>query len=392
MTGFLKDTIEGFLKERRERGLERSLSLSAHREGLWVETEGRRVRLFCSNDYLGLSLHPAVKEAFIEGVERYGVGSGASRLVTGTQEAHLELEERIKRFEKAEAALVFNSGWHANTSIIPALADRTTELFADRLVHASIIDGAILSRATLRRYPHLDVDRLEGMLKRSRAKKRFILTDGVFSMDGDTPPLKEMLYLAERYDAHLILDDAHGAGIMGEDGRGTHSFYGVEGSERLIYIGTFGKAFGSCGAFVVGGRELVDYLVNAARGFIFSTALPPAVCHATIRAVDIVEEDVERRRRLKENAALLREGLKALGFDTLGSHTQVIPLVVGDNRKVVTLSEGLFKRGFWVQPIRPPTVPEGTARLRITVSSEHRREDIEELLKALEELKDELKL
>ncbi len=392
MTGFLKETIEGFLKERMERGLRRSLRTCVPIDGVWAWVDGKKTRLFSSNDYLALSRHPDVRRALIEGVERYGAGSTASRLVTGTHPAHMELEERIKGFEHTEAALVFNSGWHANTSIIPSLADRATELFLDRFVHASIIDGALLSRATIRRYPHLDMDSLEDMLKKSMARKRFVLTDGVFSMDGDTPPLEEMLYLAERYDAIIMVDDAHGVGVMGEDGRGVHQHYGVEGSERLIYMGTFGKAFGTCGAFVVGNRGLVDYLVNRARGFIFSTALPPAVCQATIRAIDIAERDVERRRRLATNAAFLRAGLNGLGLDTLSSHTHVVPLLVGDNHRARELSERLLQRGFFVQAIRPPTVPEGTARLRITLSSEHTTEDVEEFLAAMEELKDELSL
>ncbi len=392
MTGFLKQTIEGFLKEREALGLKRSPRVCRYLDGVWAEVDGRRVRVFCSNDYLSLSRHPAIKEAFIQGIERYGTGSTASRLVTGTHPAHTELEEKIRRFERAEGVILFNSGWHANTSIIPALADRTAELFLDRLVHASLIDGALLSRAPLRRYPHLDMNALETMLKKSRAKKKFIVTDGVFSMDGDTPPLDEMLYLAERYDAVVVVDDAHGVGIMGECGRGVHEYYGVEGRERLIYVGTFGKAFGTYGAFLAGEKGLVDYLVNSARGFIFSTALPPALCHATIRAIEIAESDAERRTRLKQNALLLRTGLKELGFNVLSSHTHVVPLVVGDNRRSCELSEALFQRGFFVQAIRPPTVPEGSARLRITLSSEHSKSDIEELISAMEELKDELNL
>ena len=393
MMGFTGDFIRSFLEDRRRRGLMRSLSLCVHSgDGLNAEVCGKRVRLFCTNDYLALSGHSLLQQALKEGAELYGMGSTASRLIAGTHAAHIGLEERLKRFLRVEAVLLFNSGWHLNTSVLPALADRDTEIFCDRLVHASIIDGAILSRATIRRYPHLDLDALESMLKRSRAKRRLIVTEGVFSMDGHIPSLDELLYLASRYNAPLLLDDAHGFGVMGSNGRGTHSHFGLDSSEWLIYAGTLGKAAGSYGAFIAADRELIDYLINSARGFIFSTALPPALCHATIKAIDLIEEADDRRDRLFIGVRLLREGLGRMGLLS-GSHlSPVVPLIVGNNHSAVELSERLLERGFFVQPIRYPTVPEGTARLRITLSAAHRREDIEELLEAIGELKAEMGL
>ncbi len=345
--------------------------------------------VLCSNDYLGLANHPAVKEAAARAIGDHGTGAGASRLVAGTMELHMELEDRLSAFKKTEAALLFNSGWHANTGCIPALVSRGDDIFCDKLSHASIIDGCILSRANLKRYPHGDMNALEGLLKRSRASRKLVITDGVFSMDGDIAPLDDILGLAERYGATLLLDDAHATGVLGRNGRGTLEHLGID-NPSVIQLGTLGKAFGSYGAFVAGGRRLIELVLNTARSFIYSTALPPAVCAASIKAIDIVEGEPERRERLLRNASLVRDGLKKRGLDTLCSTTQIIPLVVGDAARTMEATRRLLDRGVFVQGIRPPTVPQGTSRLRITVTSEHSTDDLERAVETITEVAGEL--
>lgn len=380
--------LDGLIKKELERldenGLRRSPVPLEGTPGPRVRIDGREVLLFCSNDYLGLANNEEVREAAVRATERYGTGAGASRLVSGDLPPHRELEERIRAFKGTEAALLFNSGYNANLSVITALADRSTDLFSDRLNHASIVDGCILSRARMTRYPHADTRRLEGLLKKSTAKRKIIITEGVYSMDGDVAPLGEIIGLAERYGAAVILDDAHGVGVMGERGTGTLEALGLKGADLpVIEIGTFGKAFGSFGAYATGGRGLKELLVSRARPFIYTTALPPAVPAATIRAIDIAEKATGLRERIHANAARLREGLRDAGLDTLNSTTQIIPVVAGPADAAMRISRRLLDQGVFIQGIRPPTVPEGSSRLRITVSAAHEESDVRYALDAI---------
>ncbi|HHL39892.1 MAG TPA: 8-amino-7-oxononanoate synthase [Deltaproteobacteria bacterium] len=374
--------FDALLEELDRNGLARTPPVIAGAQGRSVEIAGRRVLLFCSNDYLGLASHRALKEAAAGALERYGAGAGASRLVSGTMELHARLEERIAAFKGAEAAMLFNSGYHANLGLLQALAGRDDEVFCDRLDHASIFDGVVLSRARLRRYPHRDMEALEAALRRSKARRRLIVTDGVFSMDGTIAPLDEIVALAERYDALVIVDDAHATGVIGPGGRGTAELFSVE-SPRLVEMGTLGKALGSFGAYAAGPRPLVEYLRNRARSYIYTTALPPAQCAASMAAIDLVEKDDGPRKRLAANTALLRGLLAAAGLAPPGDGTPIVPVVTGSNESAVAASRALLEEGFFVQAIRPPTVPQGLARLRITLSALHEASDIERLAAAL---------
>ncbi len=362
----------------RQEGLFRSMRLVQGRQAGRVVMDGREVLLLCSNDYLGLTGHPALKEAAIRAVERYGTGSGASRLVCGNMEPHRELEARIASFKGTEAALLFNSGYGANTGIIPTIAGRGDVVFSDRLNHASIVDGALLSRARLVRYPHNDVSALASVMADTETSgRRLIVSDGVFSMDGDLARLAELVAIKGEFGALLMVDDAHGTGVLGERGRGSAELCRVM-DEIDIHMGTFGKALGSFGAYAAASREIVDYLVNRARSFIFSTALPPAVASASVAALDLVdsEEGTELRKRLAENSMFFRSTLRNSGFNTMGSESQIIPLFVGEAEPTMEFSRQLLAEGIFVQGIRPPTVPAGSCRLRCTVMATHTVEDL----------------
>lgn len=356
-------------------GLKRSLTKVCGPQGPRVVIDGKEVILLCSNDYLGLANDPAVKQAAVKAIERWGAGAGASRLVSGTMEPHLLLEERIRAFKKAETALLFNSGYNANLSLITALAGRTTEIFSDRLNHASIVDACVLSRARVKRYSGGDFDSLERLLKKSAAARKIIITEGVFSMDGSIPPLKEITGLLDRYNATLILDDAHATGVLGKNGRGTLEYLNLS-HPSIIEMGTLGKALGSFGAFVAGSKALVDLLISKARPFIYTTALPPSVCASASSAFDLIEERPLLRQRLRENVSFFKDGLKSAGVDYMGSPSQIIPVVTGSAGSAVEISRRLLEKGVFIQGIRPPTVPENTARLRITITASHSREDL----------------
>lgn len=362
-----------------------------HRDGLFrsmrpiqgklpgrIVLDGRELLLLCSNDYLGLTDHQALKEAAINALERYGTGSGASRLVSGNMEPHEELERRVASFKGTEAAILFNSGYAANTGIIPAIAARGDVIFSDRLNHASIVDGALLSRARFIRYPHNDVAALERLLAETEPNgRRLIVTDGVFSMDGDLARLSEIVALKKEFGALLMVDDAHGTGVLGGTGRGSAELCRVM-EDIDIHMGTFGKALGSFGAFAAASGEIVACLVNKARSFIFSTALPPAVAAASTAALDLVDsaEGARRREKLAENTLLFRSALQNYGFNTMGSESQIIPIFVGEAGPAMEFSRLLLEEGIFVQGIRPPTVPAGSCRLRCTVMATHRREDL----------------
>ena len=345
--------------------------------------DGKEVVLFCTNNYLGLTHHPEVIKAAKEAVDEYGAGSGAARLISGHNSLYVQLETSLARFKQTEVALVFPTGYTTNIGVISALVGRKDAIFCDKLAHASIIDGCLLSGAKFFRYRHNDLDHLERQLKNASSyRRRLIVTEGVFSMDGDLAPLPALSALAEKYDAILLVDDAHGTGVMGEKGRGTVFYYGLK-SERIIQIATLSKAISALGGFVAGSRLLIDYLVNKARPFIFTTALPPAVVATAQKAVEVMENEPIHWQRLRENIAFLREGLRALGLKLPPYLTPIIPLIVGEPKTALNLSQRLLKEGFFIPAIRPPTVPRGKARLRITVSAAHTKEEMEMLLDKL---------
>ena len=367
------------LDELRQEGLFRTMRLlQGEQQSSRVILDGREVLLLCSNNYLGLTNHPALKEAAIRAVECFGTGSGASRLVSGNMELHEALEARIAAFKGTEAALVFNSGYAANTGVIPAITGRGDVIFSDRLNHASIVDGALLSRARFVRYPHNDVNVLRGLLAGTEvAGRRLIVSDGVFSMDGDLARFAELVSLKKEFGALLMVDDAHGTGVLGDTGRGSAESINVM-ADIDIQMGTFGKALGSFGAYVAASREIVDYLINRARSFIFSTSLPPAVLAASIAALDLVDsaEGAKLRNKLADNVSFFRSALQKAGFNTMGSETQIIPIFVGEAVPTMEFSSRLLEEGLFVQGIRPPTVPSGSCRLRCTVMATHTKEDL----------------
>jgi 8-amino-7-oxononanoate synthase len=358
-------------------------------QGPSVLLDGHPVLLFCSNNYLGLAEHPALTQAAAAAMERYGFGSGASRLVSGNSPLHEELEGRIASFKGSEAAMVFNSGYAANTGVIPALAGEGDALFSDELNHASIIDGCRLSRATTLVYGHRDGDHLETLLRaNASARRKVIVTDGVFSMDGDIAPLPDLVLLAERYGAILMVDDAHGTGVLGNRGRGTVEHFGLAGRVP-VQMGTLGKALGSFGAYVAGDRGLIRYLQNTVRSFIFSTSLPPAVCAASLAALDLLDREPERRMRLWKNRTRFAEGLQAQGIDIGGSATPIVPVVIGDAERALAASGRILEQGICAPAIRPPSVPQGSSRIRTTVMATHSDEEIDRAVKAFARLKQE---
>ena len=381
----MKNLIEKTLLELEAKGLKRSLTIVESATGPRVTIEGKDTLLMCSNDYLSLANHPLVKEAAIKAIEKYGVGSGASRLTSGTMTPHIELEEKIKEFKKTEAALVFNSGYNANTGLIPSLTSKGGYVFSDKLNHASITDGCLLSRATLKRYPHSDARALEKLLREAGNADKLIVTDGVFSMNGDIAPLREITRLADKYNATLLVDDAHGAGVLGKNGRGSLEHLGIK-NPFVIQMGTLGKAMGTFGAYVAGSKKLKELLINKMRPFIYTTSLPPAICAAGIAAIDVMRNEPWRRKKVLENAAVVRKALNKEGFDTLKSSTQIIPVVIGDAGKTMAISRKLLAKGLFVQGIRPPSVPKNSSRLRLTITAGHTDADIEFAIKTLKEV------
>jgi 8-amino-7-oxononanoate synthase len=354
----------------RERGLYRRLRLIEGPQGPRVLLDGREVLLLCSNDYLGLAADPRVREGAAEAALRWGAGAGAARLISGNMEPHRELEAALASFKGYESALLFGSGYLANLGTIQALAGPGEVVFSDELNHASIIDGCRLARAETAVYRHNDVEHLERLLRESPGHPALIVTDGVFSMDGDIAPLAELLELARRYGARLMVDEAHATGAVGPGGRGTVAAAGLSGEVDVV-MGTMGKALGSYGAYVCGSAETVEFLVNRARSFIFSTAPPPPVIGAARAALGVLEAEPERVGRLMTNARALGDALAAEGFATGPSRTQIVPIEIGEAEPTMALCERLLERGVFAQGIRPPTVPEGSSRLRFTVMATH---------------------
>src|SRR5919204_101830 len=353
--------IEERLEELRALGLYRRLRMVSGPQGPRVVLDGRPVLLLCSNNYLGLANHPRVREAAAEAAMRWGVGAGASRLVSGGMTVHRRLEEALAEFERTEAALLFGSGYLANVGVISSLAGRGEVVCSDELNHASIVDGCRLARAETFVYRHCDVDHLAWGLRQAEGRGSLIVTDGVFSMDGDLAPLAEIVELAQRYDARVMVDEAHGTGAIGPGGRGAVAEAGLD-DEVDVIVGTLGKALGSYGAYVCCDATMAEYLVNSARTLIFSTGLPPPAVAAALAALDLLRSQPQRVDKLQRNGRVLREALRAEGLDTGDSETQIVPLVMGDAAAAVAACEGALKQGVFAQAIRPPTVPEGTSR------------------------------
>lgn len=336
---------------------------------------------FSSNDYLGLANHTSITEAVKKALDIYGFGSGASRLLSGGTELHRELEKKIAEFKDAEAALIFNSGYTANISVIPALAGQGDVIFSDELNHASIIDGCRLSKAKKAIYRHRDVAHLSKLIKKEKGKRKIVITDTIFSMDGDIAPLKEISDICHQHNAILYIDDAHGTGVLG-NGRGALSHFAIKPDSQIIQMGTFSKALGSYGAFIAADRNIIDWLTNTARGFIYSTAIPVCAVAASIEALKILQNDSSLVKKLWQNRERLFKGIKDLEFDTMNSETPIIPIVVSkDVETTMKFSERLMKNYIYAPAIRPPTVK--IPRIRVTVTAAHTEEDIDELLKVL---------
>ena len=363
------------LDELRRSGLHRRLRLIEGRQGPSVLLDGGEVTLLCSNNYLGLADHPQVRDAAAAAAERFGAGAGASRLVSGTMSPHRLLEQRLADFVGKRSALLFGSGYLANTGTVAALAGRGEVVFSDELNHASIIDGCRLSRAETFVYRHRDTEHLEWGLRQAGSRAALIVSDSVFSMDGDVAPLGDLAELACRHGCRLMIDDAHGTGALGPGGRGAVAAAGLVGRVDVI-VGTLGKALGSYGAYVCASGEVTELLVNTARPFIFSTAPPPPSIGAALAALSVLRARPGIVEQLRRNAATLREGLGAHGLDLGASRTHIVPVMVGDPRRAMALCERSLERGVFAQAIRPPTVPDGTSRLRLAVMASHTPEQL----------------
>ena len=372
------------LEELKSRGLYRVRRKLDGPQGAMIRIQGRTFLNFCSNDYLGLANDSRMIAALQQGAEEYGVGSGASQLVCGHSSAHAALETELAAFTGRERALVFGSGYLANLSLVTAFCSgRGNTVVQDRLCHASLIDGALLSRARFKRYPHKDTQSLDSMLERTQGVKKLVLTDGIFSMDGDIAPLEDLSRVCDRRDAFLAVDDAHGFGVLGNTGRGTLEQLGLGQAEVPALMGTFGKALGAYGAFIAGAAEFIELLVQKARPYIYTTALPPAIAVAVSEGLRIMGEETWRRDSLQLLIREFRRGAMQLGLPLLPSDTPIQPLIIGEAGRSVEVSEKLFDKGVLVTAIRPPTVPEHTSRLRIALSAAHKLEHVSVLLEAL---------
>ena len=370
------------LAELEQQNLTRRRRIVTSAQGKHLSVGGIRYLSFCSNDYLGLANHPDLIAAMVQGAQDYGVGAGASHLISGHMAPHDQLEAALADFVQLPRALYFSTGYMANTGVIPALAGRGDAIFSDALNHACIVDGARLSRAEVNIYPHADMTVLARLLEASSATRKLIVSDAVFSMDGDIAPVADLVALSERHDALLLLDDAHGFGVLGASGRGVLEHVGLH-SANIVYMGTLGKAAGVSGAFVAGQSDVIEWLAQRARTYVFTTASPPALASATLASLQRIAADAWRRDRLRQLAQRLQSGLASLPWRLLASPTAIQPLIIGDNGATMNVMHALQARGIWAPAIRPPTVPAGTARLRLSLTAEHSLDDIDTLIAAL---------
>ncbi len=376
------------LQALREQNLYRSVRRVETSQEPRIRIKGRELILFCSNNYLGLANHPVLKDAAIEALNTYGSSTVASALISGYMPPHADLENSMAQFLGTESAIAFPTGYTANLGVIPALINRDDIIFSDQLNHRSIIDGCRLSRAQIAIYNHCDIAHLETQLKTSSAhRRRLIVTDGVFSMDGDIAPLPELVSLAEQHNAILMVDDAHATGVLGPGGRGTFEHYGLAPKTIDILMTSGSKALGASGGFICGSRDLIDLIRNRSAAYIYTTAMPPDACASTTAALDLIQRDTSLRQRLWHNTTTISQHLRALGFDLAQSQTHIIPVLIGDAQKTIEISEHLYNRGIYLYGIRPPTVPEGQSRLRLSVMATHTDDDIAQLLDAMTEVR-----
>lgn len=383
----LPSRIAAFVEERKQQSLYRSRRILDTAQGAEVIVNGRPLLNFSSNDYLGLASHPNVVSAFKEAADQYGVGSGASHLVIGHNKLHHQLEEELADFLGRERALLYSSGYMANVGAINALAQRGDVLLQDKLNHASLIDAGLLAEADMKRYPHVDMVALEKRLQGAQnARQTFVVSDAVFSMDGDIAPMNALVALCEQYNGLLMVDDAHGFGVLGEQGKGVTEHFDLNSGDVPIYMATLGKALGTAGAFVAGEKELVEYLIQCSRNYIYTTALPPAVAGATLASLKLLKAESWRRAQLQKLIRQFRSGMAQWQHLLMPSETAIQPLVVGDADKALMLSDYLSQRGFLISAIRPPTVPANTARLRIALTADHTEEQVAHLLEVLLDL------
>lgn len=381
--------LEKFLQDKLARlkteHLYRSRKILSSAQSIEPVIDGQQVLSFSSNDYLGLANHPDIKNAFVNAANKFGVGSGAAHLVTGHSSEHHALEEELAEFVGAERALLFSTGYMANIGVASALLDRHDEIFEDKLNHASLLDAAQLSRAKRHRYNHADIAGLAQRLKQSDAKIKLVMTDGVFSMDGDFSPADKISALCQQHDAVLMIDDAHGLGCVGKKGKGTLEYFELDTEQVPVLVGTLGKAFGTAGAFVAGSEALVETLIQSARSYIFTTAQPAAIAAATRASLRLVQAESWRREKLQSLVSQFRQGASQLGLELMASETAIQPIIIGDAEKALKISKNLLDRNILISAIRPPTVPQGTARLRVTFCATHTEEHVNKLLDALKD-------
>lgn len=383
----MRQTLQAALRQLKEKNLHRELRVLERHEGTRARLGGRELLLFCGNDYLGLSRHPRVIHAAQRALETYGVGAGAARLISGTSEAHRALEEKIARFKQKEKAVVFAAGFLTNLGILTSLAGAGDAIIMDKLCHASLVDGARLSGASLRIFPHKNYKHCEELLKKTKtARRQLLVTETVFSMDGDRASLGELIRLKEKYGAFLVVDDAHGTGVVGANGRGATEDEGIAAGVDII-MGTLSKALGGLGGFAAGDKTLIDSLVNFARPFIFATALPPLLCEAAREALCVIEEEAFLRERLWKNIRAVAEGLKEAGFSLAAAESAILPVIFGEEQQALGASAALLAEGVFIPAVRYPTVPKGKARLRITISASHTAQEIGKLISAFHLLK-----
>lgn len=382
----LTNELQPLLQELRQQHRYRQRMVVESPQGTEIIIDGKHFLNFCNNDYLGHANHPKVVEAFIAGTKLYGVGSGASHLINGHSEAHHQLEKELAEFVGRPRALLFSTGYMANLGVISSLLGRGDHVFEDRLNHASLLDGGLLSQARLQRYQHADVADLKSRLKQSRAERKLVATDGVFSMEGDSAPLSALSQVSKSFNSWLMVDDAHGMGVLGEHGRGLLETQNMGLDDVPILMATLGKAFGTFGAFVAGSDELIETLIQKARSYIYTTALPPAIAEASRASIRLIDEEPWRRERLRENISYFKQCANQADLQIMSSMSAIQPIVIGDVEAVVKTSSALKESGLLVSAIRPPTVPEGTARLRITLCTEHSRDQISLLVNKLQQV------
>ncbi len=380
------DNLKEDLAKRKEKHLYRTRKVLESPQSVEPVIDGKKVLSFCSNDYLGLANHPEVIKSFKEAADNYGVGSGSAHLVSGHSSEHHALEEELAGFMGTERALLYSTGYMANMGVVSALCDRHSEIYEDKLNHASLLDAALLSRAKRIRYPHLDTENLAQRLLSSEAKNKMLISDGVFSMDGDLAPLDTLVNLSEQHDAILMIDDAHGIGVLGEKGKGVIEHFATDIQRVPVLVGTLGKAFATAGAFVAGSEELVETLIQKSRSYIFTTAMPAAVAAATRKSLQILEAESWRREKLQSLVNQFRKGALELGLNIVDSISAIQPIIIGSSEKTLLLSEKLLEQDILISAIRPPTVAEGTARLRVTFSATHTAEQVNQLLSTLDDV------